>query len=369
MRETYAPTILERKARRLRKATGNPLLRSKLDSGLTPRDLFLFSIVRPTKMLIFSPIVLFLSLFVAITYSYLYLFFTTITEVFETRYGFRHDLVGLAFLGIGCGQFIGQFLYSYLANRSMAYYSAKGDIKPEQRLNTMLAGAILIPIGLLWYGWSVQANVQWIVPLLGTAIFSLGMLFIFVSIYYHPFYGNADLIFQDACKHVSRRRVPELRSLGHGSQHGFAFYSRSCSSSGRTENVCEARLRMGKLSPRTCLSIHDSHSVHTDQVWRADKKKCYSQVLRIKLIPGPFSSSEYHRAIVNAPCTSHNFRSNVNLFSIARPLERINNEAASTNQFLNRRMSATIMIRAATIGLANCRLWVDRWQPQFQPGL
>jgi hypothetical protein len=180
MRETYAPTILERKARRLRKSTGNPLLKSKLDSGLTPKDLFLFSIVRPTKMLIFSPIVLLLSVYVAVTYSYLYLFFTTITEVFETQYGFRHDLVGLAFLGIGAGQFLGQFLYSYLANRSMAYYSAKGIIKPEQRLHMMLIGAGLIPIGLFWYGWSVQGNVHWIVPVLGTAVFSLGMLFIFV---------------------------------------------------------------------------------------------------------------------------------------------------------------------------------------------
>jgi hypothetical protein len=187
MRETYAPAILERKARKLRKSTGNPLLKSKLDSGLTTKDLFLYSIVRPTKMLIFSPIVLLLSLFVAVTYSYLYLFFTTITGVFETRYGFRHDLVGLAFLGIGIGQFLGQFLYSYQANRSMAYFSAKGGVKPEQRLHSMVFGAVLIPIGLFWYGWSVQAKVHWIVPVIGSAIFSLGMLFIFVRDYHHPF--------------------------------------------------------------------------------------------------------------------------------------------------------------------------------------
>jgi hypothetical protein len=68
MRESYAPAILERKAKRLRKSTGNPNLKSKLDSGLTAKDLFIFSIVRPSKMILFSPTVFFLSLYVAVTY-------------------------------------------------------------------------------------------------------------------------------------------------------------------------------------------------------------------------------------------------------------------------------------------------------------
>src|SRR5947209_7219856 len=118
MRETYAPTILERRTKKLRKQTGNTLLKSKLDIGLNAKDLFWFSIARPTKMLLFSPIVFFLSVYIAITYAYLYIFFTTITEVFETIYHFQHDLVGLAFIGIGVGQFLGQFLYSHLAGKS-----------------------------------------------------------------------------------------------------------------------------------------------------------------------------------------------------------------------------------------------------------
>lgn len=71
MKETYAPTILKKKTARLQKETGNMALRSKLDTGLTPGQLFRYSIVRPTKMLALSPIVFFLSLYVAIVYSYL----------------------------------------------------------------------------------------------------------------------------------------------------------------------------------------------------------------------------------------------------------------------------------------------------------
>ncbi|KAM0540651.1 hypothetical protein ACHAPJ_013552 [Fusarium lateritium] len=56
LKESYAPVILERKAALLRKDTGNDLLRSKLDTGLNTKDLFKQCIVRPVKLLVFSPI-------------------------------------------------------------------------------------------------------------------------------------------------------------------------------------------------------------------------------------------------------------------------------------------------------------------------
>lgn len=193
MKETYAPTILKRKTARLQKETGNMALRSKLDKGLTPGQLFRYSIVRPTKMLAFSPIVFSLSLYVAIVYSYLYLMFTTVTVIFETQYGFATDLVGLAFLGIGIGSFGGQFIYTYVANRSYAAHVAKGDFKPEHRLETMIPGAFMVPISLFWYGWSVQANVQWMCPIIGMSLFGFGLLLIFVSRLICSLYGDISI--------------------------------------------------------------------------------------------------------------------------------------------------------------------------------
>ena len=69
--------------RRLRKQTGNDLLRSKLDAGLSPSDYFRRSIIRPFKLLIFSPICIIFAIYIAIVYGYLYLMFTSITIVFE----------------------------------------------------------------------------------------------------------------------------------------------------------------------------------------------------------------------------------------------------------------------------------------------
>lgn len=79
MKETYAPVILERKTRRLRKETGNPLLRSKLDVGLSPRDYFKRGIIRPLKLLAKSPICIIFALYISVVYGFLYLMFTSIT--------------------------------------------------------------------------------------------------------------------------------------------------------------------------------------------------------------------------------------------------------------------------------------------------
>lgn len=75
LRETYAPVLLQRKTTRLQKETQNSHLRSKFDKGQTASQLFRFSIIRPTKMLRYSPIVALLSIFVSIVYSYMYLLF------------------------------------------------------------------------------------------------------------------------------------------------------------------------------------------------------------------------------------------------------------------------------------------------------
>ncbi|OCK73652.1 MFS general substrate transporter [Lepidopterella palustris CBS 459.81] len=180
MRETSSPVILARKAKRLRKETGNPNLRSKLESELSPRDLFLFSIVRPTKMLFGSMICFLISLYVAIVYAYLYILFTTFTTVYEVHYGWSGSIVGLSFLGLGMGAMFGQIIFTYYGNQSARKHLKLGDFKAEHRLDIMAIGGFPLPVGLFWYGWSVQAHTHWIVPIIGTFFIGFGLLLTFM---------------------------------------------------------------------------------------------------------------------------------------------------------------------------------------------
>ncbi|PSN60596.1 membrane transporter [Corynespora cassiicola Philippines] len=177
-KESYAPTLLERKAARLRKETGNPNLRSKMASGLPPKEIFLRAIVRPMKMLMFQPIVTLMSLYVALNYGVLYLLFTTMTFVFEDQYHFSSGAVGLAYIGIGIGMFMGMILVGTISDRVIKKHQAKGNTKPEHRLPFIitLPGGIALPIGIFIYGWTAHYKVHWIAPIIGTSFVGLGNL-------------------------------------------------------------------------------------------------------------------------------------------------------------------------------------------------
>ncbi|KAJ4982618.1 major facilitator superfamily transporter [Stagonosporopsis vannaccii] len=180
MRETSAPVILEHKAKKLRAETGNPKIRSRFDSGLATKKLFVFSIVRPAKMLLRSTICFVICLYVAITYTYLYILFTTFTSVFKNQYHWRGGITGLSFLGLGVGSLIGQLVYVHYGNRTVSKHIERGDFKPEHRLYIMCIGGFFLPIGLLIYGWSAHFQTHYMVPLVGTGIIGLGLLMSFM---------------------------------------------------------------------------------------------------------------------------------------------------------------------------------------------
>jgi len=166
-RESYAPVLLQRKTERLRKETGNDLLRSKLDAGLSPSDYFKRGIIRPLKMLVFSPICIVFAIYMSIIYGYLYLMFTSISDVFTRGYGFSTSTVGLVFLGLGIGSLVGLFYFGASSDRLMKRMKAEGkEIKPEDRLGLLVLAAVLLPVGFFIYGWTAEKRVHWIVPIL-----------------------------------------------------------------------------------------------------------------------------------------------------------------------------------------------------------
>ncbi|KAF4827051.1 Efflux pump radE [Colletotrichum tropicale] len=194
LKETYAAVILDKKVRRLQKETGNKMLRSKLDIGLSSADYFKRGIVRPLKMIAFSPITQIFGFYIAVVYGYLYLMFTSITSVFMLQYQFSAGTAGLAFLGLGVGSMIGVVFFSITSDKYVKKKAAEADaaadeagtaregMKPEYRLVSLPAGALFLPAGLFIYGWTAEYGVHWIVPILGTSIIGVGNLIIFMAL-------------------------------------------------------------------------------------------------------------------------------------------------------------------------------------------
>src|SRR5204863_2717508 len=136
----------------------------------------------PAVILVKSPIVLLLSVYMAVIYGYLYLLFTTFPLVFSRTYHFSSGSVGLSYLGIGMGSLIGLVIFGVASDKILKKKSVAGEMKPEYRLPPMVPGAILIPAGLFWYGWTAEKHTHWILPIVGTLLIGMGILAAFMCI-------------------------------------------------------------------------------------------------------------------------------------------------------------------------------------------
>lgn len=181
--ETSPSNILYRRARRLRKLTGNDKLVCEAELAgmdMTPRDVVSMALVRPFVLLFAEPIVLALDLYIALVYGLLYIWFESFPLVFEGVYGFSLGLEGLAFLGILVGVFVVLPPFVWYQHRYIEpKFNADGELKPEWRLPPAFVGAFAIPVCLFWFGWTARPDVHWIVPIIGTAWFSIGAFLLF----------------------------------------------------------------------------------------------------------------------------------------------------------------------------------------------
>ena len=175
-------TILKWKTQRLQKETGNTHLRSKLDLGLSNYQILSRAIVRPTKMILLSPINILISLASAFMNGLLFLLLTTFPVIFDQIYGFTPTELGLSFLGIGVGNIIGLAIFTLTSDRYIRYRASQGKLKPEDRLIHVILSGPLVAVGLFWYGWSAQAHTHWIVPIAGSSLIGMGNILFFTAI-------------------------------------------------------------------------------------------------------------------------------------------------------------------------------------------
>lgn len=184
--ETSSANILYRRTRRLRKLTGNDKLISEpelIGKDMTGKDIAMMTLVRPFTLLFTEPIVFALDLYIALIYGLLYIWFESFPVVFVDIYGFSLGMEGLAFLGILIGVFVVLPPFVWYQHKYVEpKFNENGELKPELRLPPSFVGAFAIPICLFWFGWSSRPDIHWIMPIIGTAWFSVGAFLLFNSV-------------------------------------------------------------------------------------------------------------------------------------------------------------------------------------------
>ncbi|OJA18265.1 hypothetical protein AZE42_05821 [Rhizopogon vesiculosus] len=185
LRETYAPVIrLRRDKIRLdpeNSATEHPTL--------TPHNMdgwayIWINLQRPFILFTRSFICFILSLYMSLMYGIYYLMFATFPSLFSDVYHFSIGMGGLAYIGVGLGFVFSAIVGAQLSNKIYVYLANRngGKGKPEMRVPALIFGSLFVPVGILWYGWSAQAHLHFMMPIVGTAIFGFGIMTTFLPI-------------------------------------------------------------------------------------------------------------------------------------------------------------------------------------------
>ncbi|GAA5967258.1 hypothetical protein JCM8115_005444 [Rhodotorula mucilaginosa] len=183
--ETYLPALLMRRAKKLRKA-GRTDVKAPLevDERSIPQVIAM-SCTRPFKILATEPMAFMLCLWTAILLGILYLFFSAFNIVFgKEGYGFSVQNVGLTYIPLGLGVTLASLAHPIWAG----YYRRKTEElgrrpPPEEHLRKGLYGVVLCPISLFWFAFTTYTSIHWIVPLLATVPFGVGMLWSFQAVF------------------------------------------------------------------------------------------------------------------------------------------------------------------------------------------
>ena len=184
--ETSSSNIIYRRTVHIRKATGNVNIKCEPEleaEGMSTQEILLMVFIRPFTLTLKEPICFVLNLYIALAYGLLYLWFESFPIVFSHIYHFSQGLEGLAFLGILIGAFALMMPFFYYSYKFVEpQFNHNGELRPEIRLQPAMVGAFFLPVCLFWFGWTSRASIHWIVPIIGTSFFSIGLFLLFMAV-------------------------------------------------------------------------------------------------------------------------------------------------------------------------------------------
>jgi multidrug resistance protein len=179
-KETYAVVILEKRAARLRKATGQDQYHCEaaMQSANSSTSAKLRrSLTRPMRLLMFHPIIQIQACLAGLNYGVSYIVLTTYADLWTSQYGDSLTISGLHYISMSLGEVLAALIGGPTMDviyRRLSQRSSGQEGRPESHILLMLPGSILLVSGLFMYGWAAESHTFWLVVDIGAAILSGG---------------------------------------------------------------------------------------------------------------------------------------------------------------------------------------------------
>lgn len=179
-RETYKVPILNRRAAKLRKDTGNENIKSTFEVANPNSAAHIWEcIMRPMVIFASSGILQAMSVFGSVSFTFFYVVSTTLPDICKGLYGLNPTQTGFVFISSSVGSLISVAICNRLLDSIYIRLrdTYKGVGQPEYRLPLVIVGAFTIPFCAAFYGWVPQLQLPLIACLSAVALMGVtGML-------------------------------------------------------------------------------------------------------------------------------------------------------------------------------------------------
>ncbi|KAI8976291.1 MFS general substrate transporter [Trametes punicea] len=185
--ETYVPVLLVRRAKRLRKETGDnrywaPLERNKMPFGQRLKHI----LGRPFIILALEPMLIAVTLYMSFIYGCIYLLFEAYPIVFTEGHHFNAGFTGLTFIPIFVGGVLGVLAYLVFFNpryeRAIEAFKPH-PVPPEYRLELCLWAAPVFAGSFFWFGWTSYPSISYWAPLMAGLPLGIAIVFLFLGLF------------------------------------------------------------------------------------------------------------------------------------------------------------------------------------------
>ncbi|KIX00860.1 uncharacterized protein Z518_09925 [Rhinocladiella mackenziei CBS 650.93] len=173
----------------LSRTSTREIVQQRSKKYLTVARMMLLDPLRIILYLRFMPVLLTVY-YSAVTFGSLYVLNISVQYTFERRpYGFSTIIIGLLYLPNSVGYILASVFGGHWMDSIMKREAIKANrvdeegklvFHPEDRMreNAWL-GALLYPAALIWYGWTVEKGVFWVVPMIANFFYGIGSMLIF----------------------------------------------------------------------------------------------------------------------------------------------------------------------------------------------
>lgn len=178
MRETHAPTLQQEIYDDEEDSPNDASEKKSITAEVSQ------ALSRPLKLLVKSPVVPLCCALIFLVIGILNVYLTEMGRIYQKLYHISSAQSGSIYFGLAIGFVLASIAFGWSNDKIMhaLAHRNKDETQPEFRLPATIVTMPIVVAGLLWYGWALEFEQAWIIPIIASGVGGFGITTVQLSI-------------------------------------------------------------------------------------------------------------------------------------------------------------------------------------------